>query len=286
MIAKITPTPSYRPDLSGCMDLRDFFEQNTLSGRFRDWIRRRVVPAFQHTAGILVDYDKYDGCPEGDTGSAREMNYYVRPTGISTVCQLAGLDVPSVSDKREMEVLPTQDLQLSVMQALVASNQEMAARMASLEKLFQDKASLNLSTTGAVTISAKKVEVGQSMDFTLKTHGFSNNHMYEYRKGQPRRSKLYNMWRAQVAPMYPKCPEWLDVTKEFEVHLQYGYLEGFDVHNFVKSSIDALATAWGFNDNKVTKVTIEGAYVSPTAPEGSGFHLKSKNAFIRYVVKQ
>lgn len=283
MIAKITLTPDYRPDLRGCMDLRDFFDQNVLTGRFRDWIRRRVVPAFEHTAGALYQYDKYDGCPEDQAGSVRELNYYVRASGIPTIVNLAGLDMPPV-EAPEPTVVVEELSNLSIMQAILATNQQMAERMASLEaKLFSAEPVVRALEK---TVSAEVASAVQSTEFMLKTHGFSNNHMYEYRRNGVKRSKLYNMWRAQVDKTFPKKPEWLDVNTPFEVHLQFGYLEGFDVHNFVKSSIDALATAWGFNDKIVTKVSVEGSYVAPTAPADAGFHLRSKNAFIRYVVKQ
>lgn len=291
MIAKITPTPDYRPDLRGCMDLRDFFEQNTMTGRFRDWIRRRVVPAFEHTAGVLYQYDKYDGCPEELAGSVRELNYYVRPDGIATVVTLAGLDLPAATAPVEAPGQPEAAGGVSgesMLSLILAANKELAERMASLESLLVTKGDRSISEN-APGLPARKSEVvdtGNSIEFLLKTHGFSNNHMYEYRRNGVKRSKLYNIWRATVDKTFPKKPAWLDVTKPFEVHLQFGYLEGFDVHNFVKSSIDALATVWGFNDKIVQKVSVEGAYVAPTAPSDASFHLKSKNAFIRYVVKQ
>lgn len=290
MIAKITSTPDYRPDLRGSMDLREFFEQNTMTGRFRDWIRRRVVPAFEHTAGVLYQYDKYDGCPEELAGSVRELNYYVRPEGIPTVVTLAGLDMPAAAPveahgQPEAEAVVVTDGK--ILSLILAANKELAERMASLESLLATKGDRSVSENAAGPArKSKVVDTGNSFEFLLKTHGFSNNHMYEYRRNGVKRSKLYNIWRATVDKTFPKKPEWLDVTKPFEVHLTFGYLEGFDVHNFVKSSIDALATVWGFNDKIVQKVSVEGAYVAPTAALDASFHLKSKNAFIRYVVKQ
>ena len=121
----------------------------------------------------------------------------------------------------------------------------------------------------------KEVEKEDNLDdyYCIDLHGFSVNYMYTYQQGRKVRSKAYSTWRQNMHwQMSRALPvDYLgqvDFTKPVRLSLSFIALENFDIDNLVKSTQDALAEFYGFNDNIIWETKVKRVGVAESYEEG------------------
>lgn len=118
-------------------------------------------------------------------------------------------------------------------------------------------------------------DLGANIPFTIiDKHGFSNNKMYKAKGGMLKRTNEYNIYENSY-PKYilhnPSFISHVDITKPMAVELKFSHLEGFDVHNFIKPTIDIISRAINCDDVLFTKVICSTESIVDSWNEGQTF---------------
>jgi Holliday junction resolvase RusA-like endonuclease len=117
--------------------------------------------------------------------------------------------------------------------------------------------------------------------YCIDIHGFSVNYMYQYQQGKKVRSKAYSTWRqnmhwnmSRVLPV--DYLGQVDFNQPVRLSLGYVALESFDIDNLVKSTQDALAEFYGFNDNIIWETKVKRIGVAESYEDGK-IYVKIEN---------
>lgn len=293
------------------VDARELFETYEMQGRFRDWVRRTLKP---YLSGIHVDLVRYTK----DDANPKQKNYYFPASFMRLVvdiCITPKLPVATtytaVSIDRNHRVTaaaPVRDNRSAVEQAIarvegraggvvnkantaIVRAEITKAVTASLEEVLKGLDSLlaapaAVAPTVALVPAARApegvVERNGRISFTVRWHPYSTNLMYVNSGGRVHRSKGYNSWCHKIDTLIPNAPAWFSKTAPLKLKFKFGHVVGFDVDNFIKSAIDALARKWNFNDAIVDQVEVAREIV----PEHNGMGSGLQNGFIEYNVYQ
>jgi hypothetical protein len=87
------------------------------------------------------------------------------------------------------------------------------------------------------------------------------------------RSPAYYKFRDEVAKQLAHLPEPpVDADRPLEIHLGFIHISGYDQHNFVKATIDAITEYWKLQDRDVRYVTTETYWICDKYEEGKIFY--------------
>jgi hypothetical protein len=101
-------------------------------------------------------------------------------------------------------------------------------------------------------------DLGRDIPFIeIDKHGFSNNKMYKAKGNVFKRTKEYNIYE-NTFPKYklrnPSFIDHIDTTKPMAMELKFDHMDGFDVHNFIKPTIDIVSRTINCDDILFSKV--------------------------------
>ena len=101
-------------------------------------------------------------------------------------------------------------------------------------------------------------DIGADIPFTvIEKHGFSNNKMYKPRGNQMKRTADYNAYENSFPKYQLRNPSFLghlDFTKPICCELKFAHIETYDVHNFIKPTLDIVSRAINCDDKIIRKV--------------------------------
>ena len=101
-------------------------------------------------------------------------------------------------------------------------------------------------------------DIGANIPFTvIEKHGFSNNKMYKPRGNQMKRTADYNAYENSFPKYKLRNPSFighLDFTKPICCELKFAHIEAYDVHNFIKPTLDIISRAINCDDKIIRKV--------------------------------
>ena len=101
-------------------------------------------------------------------------------------------------------------------------------------------------------------DIGADIPFTvIEKHGFSNNKMYKPRGNQMKRTADYNAYENSFPKYQLRNPSFLghlDFTKPICCELKFAHIETYDVHNFIKPTLDIISRAINCDDKIIRKV--------------------------------
>lgn len=284
------------------VDARELFEAYEMQGRFRDWVRRTLRPYLNGVNIELVRYTK-------DSSNLKQRNYYFPATFMRLVVDICITPkLPASTTCTAVPVAPVQDNRIAVEQAITRAKgraesvvnkvntaivrAEITKAVAtSLEEVLKGLDTLlaapaAVAPTVALIPAARApeavVERNGRISFTVRWHPYSTNLMYVSSGGRVHRSKGYNSWCHKIDTLIPDVPVWFSKTAPLKLKFKFGHVVGFDVDNFIKSAIDALARKWNFNDAIVDQVEVTREIV----PEHSGIGSGLQNGFIEYNIYQ
>ena len=100
---------------------------------------------------------------------------------------------------------------------------------------------------------------GENKEYlVIPYRGFSNNDMYKVKNNAMKRTPAYNFYENNF-PKYllrnKTFTEGLDITKPMACELLYDHTKGYDVHNFIKATLDIVSRTLEFNDRLIRRVS-------------------------------
>lgn len=305
----LTVTPLMIPgDTNLYVDARTLFNTYGMNGRFRDWVRRTLRVFLDNIGADLVRYHV-----DGD--SAKKKNYFFDAslmTQVVDTCITPKLRdqaedeqddeaivfaIIAVDEAEEVNTIMQESLR-DKLEAFIgrannadvhadvteAASNTLQAALDGLNRLLE--AYIPTPTVGTAVPAARAPEVlvddQNVQSFIVRWHPYSTNLMYENRGGATRRTRGYNAWCHKIDTLIPAAPRWFNRNAPLSLNMKFGHVVGFDVDNFVKSAIDALARKWNFNDQIVESIQVSREIVPEHVGAGSGL----QNGYIQYTVSQ
>ena len=100
---------------------------------------------------------------------------------------------------------------------------------------------------------------GEDKDFLeIPYHGFSNNDMYKVSNNRMKRTPAYNYYENHFPKYLLRNASFsgdIDFTKPMACELLFDHTKGYDVHNFIKATLDIVSRTLEFNDRLIRRVS-------------------------------
>ena len=236
--------------------------------------KNRLKKTFEETSNPMEEYERFKKLSKiKRDDNHHNYNNESREKDCNTIIKvLEQKQKVSALEDRHWEVMMYQTLITNIQKDItsLAKQRQGGLRASQTRKLNKAKRDLEALTYELNTVKNEYQQVvneneqyrlqdlGRDISFTvIDRHGFSNNKMYKAKGNVFKRTKEYNAYENNF-PKYqltnPSFIGHIDCSKPIVVELKFDHLDKFDVHNFIKPTIDIISRATGIDDILFTKV--------------------------------